>query len=601
MEIWLSFVVFGIGIFGLFGGAKKREEETQRRRQTFHAILEAQFSYVDHLVFSEEEAEEMMRLAEDDYALAFKLAHSSIIKKGLNPETGDYVMGERQPNIKEGLEAQAELDELRAEVASVQDVRAFEKYTEGADVLMDCWRAVEEDGGMPVYVPESTRTRHTYVVGKSGSGKTTLLTWLAFQDIWTGRGVAFMTPEAETLMFDLMPFVPENRLSDVVYINPEDEQCRFYINPFYLRSRANFDRQAANVYTMLERLMEGEMSPRIGQILRQAVHALLEVPNSSILDIPKLLDRRDGSFRESILNQLRDPDTKQFWSVIYEEMPRNAHVAIMTRLAAFVRPRYIRNILGRRGPGVDFRELIDGEKILLCNLSDGRIGETASRLLGGLIVSQLQLASLSRADSPGKKHPLFFVYLDEFQSFVSAGNVSYDRLLSRSRKYGMPLILAHQQTGQLPSSLVAEILGNVSTSVVFNVGRDDANRMIKEFVRDDLPDGMKTNPEQILSLPIGQCFARIGRVAFPMSVEYVLDSFNELRDPSMTARIADWSKGAAPEIDPTLEMIRVEPPSTPTPTVEEKPDVLQPPQSPHVRDDVPPSPFPDDYDVSGLF
>ncbi|MFB6231214.1 MAG: type IV secretory system conjugative DNA transfer family protein, partial [Salinibacter sp.] len=354
----------------------------------------------------------------------------------------------------------------------------------------------------------------------------TLLTWLAFQDITDGQGVAFLTPEAETIEQDLLPHIPRRRRDDVIYFNPADERCRFSFNPLHRDPGDDIDRKVEAVFTSLTRLMESG-SARINQILRQTIYALVELPDTTLLDIPRLLDRENPHYRKQVISRLEDEQTKHFWKSTYPGLPSNAHVPILTRLAKFIRPRSVRNVLCRSGQGLDFREVIDSGKILLCNLSDGLLGEAVSRILGGLIMSELQLAAVSRADVPESDRRRCYVYLDEFHSFTAHANVSYEKLLSRARKYRLPLTLAHQQTGQISTDLVREIFGNANTLVSFLVSRRDANRISRECIRDDVPGRQTVDPEELVTLGVGESFAKVGTHAFPMQVTATLESFEK--------------------------------------------------------------------------
>lgn len=542
----LLLAIVGLAVWAYVKHQERERERAKASRITaFAEMVNRQYGY-SKTQFTNKEAAAILE-KHGDVLSAVQGLREDLFEDASADDTQNVLLGVRKPNLVEGIQFERQVEELSELITTTAEMRDYQKLQKTAGVALEPWYALAEVGGLPAYIPGEIRKRHTYIVGKTGSGKSTLLTFMVWQDIEKGRGVALLAPEAETIVEEVMPFIPEYRIPDVVYINPADAKSVNYINPFYLREGENFDLKAANIYTLLERLMEGDMSPRISQILRQACHALLEIPNSCLLDVPKLLDRRDGTFRASVIERLTDHRTRAFWEQDYEEMPANAHVAIMTRLSAFIRPTYVRNIVGRRGPGVDFRSIMDEGKILLCNLSDGLMGKMASRLLGGLIMAELSLATLGRANAPQSSRTTFYVYLDEFQSFVSSGGVSYDELLSRGRKYGTPLILAHQQTGQLPTDLVREILGNVATAIVFQVGREDANKMTREFVRDDLMDGERPNPEDMLVLPVGHAIAKIDRVAFPLHVYFTLCDFDERKREGVEEEIILASHGDGDE------------------------------------------------------
>ena len=460
---------------------------------------------------------------------------------------GTVNLGSRPANVRRGVELEAEIEQKEEEMSTTEEFKQYRKEQPALEDRLEVWHEMAEQA-FPVFLPQDLRDRHTYVVGKSGSGKTTLLTWLAFQDVLDGQGVAFLTPEAETIEQELLPQIPKQRLEDVIYFNPADEACRVSFNPLHRRAGDDIDRKVEAVFTSLTRLMESG-SARINQILRQAVYALVERLNTTLLDIPRLLDRENPQYRKRLVSQLEDEQTKQFWKNTYPEFPRNAHIPIVTRLAKFIRPRRVRNVLCRPEAGLDFRQIIDSGKILLCNLSDGLLGEAVSGLLGGLVMSELQLAAVGRADVPPQKRRRFYVYLDEFHSFTAHANVSYEKLLSRARKYRLPLTLAHQQTGQLSADLVREVFGNVSTLVSFLVSRRDANRISRECIRDDRPGRKTLDSEDLVTLDVGNAFAKVGPRAFPIRVTTTLDDFE--RDTSVKDRIIADSRRKKPEASTT--------------------------------------------------
>lgn len=439
---------------------------------------------------------------------------------------GTIHLGQRPADVSPGAAIEEEAEALQTGASTVSEYRHLEREHAKAAEALKGWYAVA-DVPWHVFLPEEVRARHLYVIGKTGAGKSTLLKWLAFQDALRGRGFAFMTPDGETID-ELLPYLPEARAAEVVYFNPSDSRCAWHLNPFWLDDSDDFDRKAEAVFSLLLRLLD-DVGPRVQQILRQAVYALLELDGATLLDLPELLRRDDAGVqsRRRASTRLRDPETRAFWETGYEALPVNAHLPITSRLVPFLRPRVIRQALCRQGRGIPYRALMDGQGVLLCNLSDGLIGESASKLLGGLIVSELQLAATSRADVSASERPPFYLYLDEFQSFVDSGNVSYEKLLSRARKYGLPLILAHQQTGQLGPALTRDVLGNVGACVAFATGRDDASRMSREFLS---PTGSPVAPERLQQQDPGEAWVRIGNSAFPFAVTTQLEDLQEMRD-----------------------------------------------------------------------
>ena len=568
-------------ILGIVGIVVYRYVEKQNtiKRLRVHEITEAanaSFQYLGSPVVSEAKVQKWLGGGKSAKEIFDAVADEL---QDFTAETPGWLyLGVRRPNLMRGIELEAEWNNMRESVSRESEYQAVKKMVPMAEAQLDVWHAVS-DGFFPVFQNEYLRDRHTYVVGKSGSGKTTLLTWLIYQDMVKHSGVAFLCPERETIEDEIIPYIPDYRLDDVIYFNPADERCKYSFNPLYLDDGEDIDQKVDDVFTSFSRLMEGEGSPRINEILRQTFYALVELPGTTLLDIPRLLDKENPHYRSQVVAQLRDEQTKKFWNQTYNEMPANTHLPILSRLSQFIRPRRIRNILCRPEKGLDFREIMDEGKILLCNLSDGLLGEHASRLLGGLVMSEIQLATMSRADTMQKDRQRFYVYVDEFHSFVSYGNVSYEKLLSRARKYRLPLILAHQQTGQLPTQLVDEIFGNVSTVVSFLVSRKDAQYISREMVLDYSPEKKTAAPEDLVTQEVGEAHVKIGTLAFSMFVDQTLRDV-EARWENKRAVIEGATREKAPTQEPAAE------------TVE---------QTKEGTDDIPPDPFGEGLDPQEVF
>jgi hypothetical protein len=252
------------------------------------------------------------------------------------------------------------------------------------------------------------------------------------------------------------------------------------------------------------------------EILRQSLYALLEKPDSTLLDVDRLLDREHSAFRNDVIKTSKDLQTVHFFKDTYPQMPKDAHLPIINRLGRIIRPRVVRNCLCQPKGSLNFRKAMDEGKILLFNLSDGILGETTSQLLGQLIVSKFQMATMSRADTPKYQRKPFYLYIDEFQTFTSTAATSYEKILSRARKYKLSLILAHQQTGQIPLELLKEIFGNVSTIISFQLSQNDASKLAKEFISEYDGEIISLKPEDLLNLKVGQAYCRIGQTSFLM-------------------------------------------------------------------------------------
>ncbi len=383
-------------------------------------------------------------------------------------------------------------------------------------------------GGLPskqVIQPQPQRDRHTYIIGKSGSGKTTLMLNMIYQDLKAGNGLGVIAPEQEMLTEQILPYIPENRIDDVIYFNPADENP-IPFNPLNLEPDEDADLKADEVMTIFKRIIGTEGTPRIDEILRQSIYALLTTPNTTILDIPKLLDRADPDYRHQIISQLQDEYCAHFWRDTYPQFPKDAHLPVLYRISAFTRDKRIRNTLCQTGQSLNFRQVMDSGKIVLFNLSDGILGEQNSQLLGQLIVSQFQLAVASRANIPEQQRKRFYLYIDEFQTFTNTAASSYEKILSRARKYRLALILAHQQTGQIPGELLRDIFGNVSTMISFTVSHADATKLSKEFLTEQDGKLAPTPPEKFIELQIGETYCKLGRESFKMKTPLITEQPN---------------------------------------------------------------------------
>lgn len=386
---------------------------------------------------------------------------------------------------------------------------------------------------LPVVLPDSLRSRHLYVIGKSGSGKTTLLRNLILQDLDAGCGLAVLAPEAEMLRDELLPLIPDHRWRDLIYINPADTERPIPFNPLHVEENEDLDLKVDETFTIFQRVYADEGTggaPRMEQILRQGLYLLMRIPGTTLLDFERLLDRQDDSFRRWATTQVQDPETQRFWLSTYPAYPKDAHLPLVSRLGRFLRPKVVRSLLCTPGC-LNVRKAMDEGKVLLFNLSDGLLGAANAELLGQLIVAKLQMAAMSRADAPRESRRPFSVYLDEFQTFCGVAATSYERILSRARKYNLSLVLAHQQTGQIPEQLMREIFGNVATVVCFTVSASDAKRLSRELVGEVDGESMSLDPKALLSLRVGEAWCRIDRnVTFLRTREAPEAGLNIVRD-----------------------------------------------------------------------
>jgi CxxC-x17-CxxC domain-containing protein len=323
------------------------------------------------------------------------------------------------------------------------------------------------------------RRRHFYIIGKTGMGKTALLENMVFQDIQAGRGIGFIDPHGEAAE-KILDFVPKNRINDVIYFNPADIE---YPIPFNVMERVAVNYRhlvTSGLLGAFKKIWPDVWSARMEYILHNTILALLEVPGTTILAVNRMLF--DEEFRKKIVKNLKDPIVKAFWEQEFARYPQRYEVeataAIQNKIGQFISNPLIRNIVGQVKTAINVREVMDEGKILIVNLSKGRIGEENSMLLGALFITKLQLAAMSRVDLPEEQRRDFYLYVDEFQNFATE---SFATILSEARKYRLNLILAHQYIAQLDEKVRDAVFGNVGTIVAFRVGAEDAEFLEKEF------------------------------------------------------------------------------------------------------------------------
>ncbi len=332
------------------------------------------------------------------------------------------------------------------------------------------------------------RRRHVYLIGKTGMGKTALIKNMAIQDIQRDRGVAFVDPHGEAAE-ELLDFIPSQRINEVVYFNPSDIE---YPIAFNVMEKVDYKFRhlvAGGLMGVFKKVWPDVWSARMEYILNNAILALLEYPGSTLLAINRML--ADSDYRKKVVNKIKDPVVKSFWVNEFARYSQRYEVeataAIQNKIGQFISNPLIRNIIGQVKSTIDMREIMDGGKILIADISKGRIGEDNSRLLGALLITKLQLAAMSRVDVPEKKRKDFHLYVDEFQNFATK---SFVNILSEARKYRLCLTLANQYMAQLEemtptgrSSAVKDaVFGNVGTLISFRVGAEDAEYLEKEFI-----------------------------------------------------------------------------------------------------------------------
>lgn len=372
---------------------------------------------------------------------------------------------------------------------------AFEDIPQNKD-LTYIGKASYRDKDVLFGIKRRDRRQHIYVLGKSGTGKSVLLSNMIVQNIRNGDGVAVVDPHGE-LVEGILQSIPPERLKDVVYFNPADVDYHIGFNVLEIVDPKYKNLVASGLMGIFTKIWANAWSARMEYILNNTILALLDTPDTTLLGITRMLVDKD--YRQKIINNLKDPVIKAFWVHEFEawqEKFRNEAIApIQNKVGQFLSTSVIRNIVGQSKSTINIFDLMNQSKIFLVNVSKGRIGEDNSRLIGGMIITKLQLAAMERVRIPEDERKDFYLYVDEFQNFVTD---SFASILSEARKYRLNLTVAHQYTAQLvtkeSSNVRDAIFGNVGTMIVFRVGADDADFLEKEFAPE-------FTPEDIVNLP----------------------------------------------------------------------------------------------------
>lgn len=443
---------------------------------------------------------------------------------------------------------------------------------------------------VPFGIKREDRRKHMYVIGKTGMGKTTLMENMVIQDIINGEGLAFVDPHGDSVE-KILNFIPNNRVNDVVYINPADMDFPIAFNILESVDPRYKHLVASGLMGVFTKIWAGVWSPRMEYILNNCILALLDSPGNTLLGITRMLI--DKKYRKKIIDNVKDPMVRSFWIDEYanwnEKYRQEAVAPIQNKVGQFLSTGLIRNIVGQSTSTVDLRQLMDEKKIILLNLSKGRIGEDNSALLGAMIITKLQLAALSRVDIPEEERADFYLYVDEFQNFATD---SFATILSEARKYRLNLIIGHQYIGQLVQDKNTKVrdavFGNVGSIVSFRVGAADAEYLEKEFAPQftetdlvNIPkhtillrlmiNGVASDPFTAETLPPGtyqqtenaQKIIRVSRERYANPVEVVEQKISKWMGQDFHEQIAVIASGStAPEIETETIVTQVPAPLT---------------------------------------
>ncbi|MEX2007082.1 MAG: DUF87 domain-containing protein [Candidatus Saccharimonadales bacterium] len=323
------------------------------------------------------------------------------------------------------------------------------------------------------------RDRHIYILGQTGTGKSGALELLTLSDIYYDQGFAVIDPHGD-YAHHVLSFIPERRLDDVVYFNPADTSYPIGFNPLEVTDPTLKGHISSELVGVLKRLFAESWGPRLEYILRYTLLALLDYPNSTMLDITRMLT--DKKFRSNVIGYIEDPVVKSFWVTEFaswnDRFASEAVAPVLNKVGAFTANPMIRNIIGQPKSTFNLRQIMDQGKILIVNLSRGLMGEDNAGILGAMMVTKIQLAAMGRADMPEEQRKKFYLYVDEFQNFATD---SFATILSEARKYALNLTVANQYISQMSEAVRDAVFGNVGTIVCFRISPDDSPFLQKYF------------------------------------------------------------------------------------------------------------------------
>jgi len=317
------------------------------------------------------------------------------------------------------------------------------------------------------------RRRHLYIIGKSGVGKSKLLELLIRQDIAYGKGLCLMDPHGDVIE-DILKFIPKSRIRDVCLIDPSDRDFPASFNPI-----ANVDPEFKHQLTqgmieVMEKQFGANWTPRLEHVFRFTTLALLDYPHATMRGMISMLT--DRNYRQKVVEYIEDDMVKRFWAIEFadwsEKFDTDAIIPLVNKLGQFLSDPMLRNIFGQQENKIDLTKIMNEEKILLINLSKGKLGEENSSFFGAMFLTKIKQAGMERARMPEEQRKDFYLYVDEFHNLVTE---TFENLLSEARKYSIDLTMAHQYLGQLLPQVRAAVLGNVGSLIIFRVGGEDAN------------------------------------------------------------------------------------------------------------------------------
>ncbi len=340
-------------------------------------------------------------------------------------------------------------------------------------------------------IKKADRRKHLYIMGKTGTGKSTMIANMAINDMRNGEGVAVIDPHGD-LSDILLDFIPSFRINDLAYLDPADIQYPFHLNPLEIKNESLRELVASGIVSIFYKLYHYSWGPRLEYILRNAILTLLHVPEATLLLVPELLT--NDNYRAKVVEKLNDRVLKNFWLNEFNRMSpqlrSEAISPILNKVGQFLSSQTVRNIIGSPVSTIDLEVMMNEGKIIIVNLSQGKLGEDNSSLLGAMMITKMQLAAMNRVYQAESSRRDFYLYVDEFQNFATS---SFIKILSEARKYHLNLTLANQYIGQIDEDVQKAIFGNAGSLVSFGVGAADARLLAREF-------GSKYEEEELVGL-----------------------------------------------------------------------------------------------------
>jgi hypothetical protein len=328
-------------------------------------------------------------------------------------------------------------------------------------------------------IKDIDRRRHIWAIGKTGTGKSTLIANMAIDDIKKDRGLAIIDPHGD-LCDIILDYIPKRRINDIIYFNPADTDYPIVINPLEVTNKEEAELVVSGIVSIFNKIFGFSWGPRLEYILRNSLLTLAQVPNSTLKDVPLLLTNK--LFRQRVENTVADPTMLAFWRDEFDKMPdklqQEAISPILNKVGQFVTSPLIRTVIGQPKSSIKLDDVMNDGKILLANMSQGRLGEDNAALLGAMLITKFQLAAMHRVSMDEEARRDFYLYVDEFQNFATG---SFIKIMSEARKYRLDIMLANQYMAQIPEEVTKAILGNAGTLMTFAVGASDAEILFKEF------------------------------------------------------------------------------------------------------------------------